>query len=258
MRRSSRSVAVLAGAVLAGAVLLGTTACGPAGSLTPVPPTDSEPAPTPSTSESAAPAQTPIATPTQEPSATASPPAVARTPPPAPELPMPRIDPTEVVTLGPDLEPGARYDYVVTCDPRIPMWFDDGDGAYSWESADRWIECEEGMIALLALGVGADASRLQTLFEEDLGVPLVIRTPSGQGFDEATVAAVVERVGTDSVELEAGCSDAWAGSVQVGDLRADCGGALSLRLPGLRLSEVLAALEVSPGFERQIWLYPAS
>lgn len=254
MRRRSRAAAVLALA----AVVLGATACGPAGGLAPTasptasttePMTTPTPTPTPTSA---------AAEPTPTPAAPVSPPAAPRTPPDVPPLPEPSIEATEVPASGPEPVLGARYDYLIPCDPRIPMWFDDGDGRRSWQSNDRGIECEEGQVAVIAMSVRVEEARLLTLYEDDIGMPSVFRTPTLTGFGADAIAAVAEQSGLQEVDIEIWCQTEFVGYVNVGGRYAHCPDTYgSVRLTDVPLADALASVGIGSPDERQMALYPS-
>ncbi|WP_343920024.1 hypothetical protein [Agrococcus citreus] len=256
IRRRSRAAAVL---VLA-AVVLGATACGPAGELAPTPPPSAAPTPTATEPTTPSPTPTPTSTPTVEPTPTpadpVSPPAAPRTPPGVPPLPEPSIEATEVPAAGPEPVLGARYDYLIPCDPRIPMWFDDGDGRRSWQSNDRGIECEEGQVAVIAMSVRFEEARLLTLYEDDIGMPSVFRAPTLTGFGADAIAAVAEQSGLQEVDIEIWCQTEFVGYVNVGGRYAYCPDTYgSVRLTDVPLADALASVGIGSPDERQMALY---
>ncbi len=165
-----------------------------------------------------------------------------------PPLPEPAIDGTEVPTTGPEPAYGSRYDYLVLCDPRIPMWLDDGDGRQSWQSTDRAVECEVGQLARIATSVRFEESRLLTLYEEDLGMPSAFRTPTLTGFGADAIAAVAEQGGVQEVDIEISCSSEFVGYVNIGERYAYCPDTYSsVRLTDVPLADALESADlVSP------------
>lgn len=237
------------------AALIGLTACGPAGGLAPtLVPTPTVTTPAPTTPRATEPG--PSATPTT-PSEPASVPTAApsRTPPPIPPLPAPSLDATEVPAAGPAPAPGSRLDYLVTCEPSVPMWLDDGDGSRSWSSTERVVECEEGDAALLITRVRFEESRLLTHYEEDIGVPPVFRTPSGEAFGPDAIAAVRGAAGSDLVDARVPCGEMWMGRAVAGERSIACvHGYTSVQLDELQVAVALTTLELVPGFEGVIRL----
>lgn len=259
IRRRSRVATSLALA----AVVLSVTACGPAGGLAPTLTPTSAPTlePSPSGTASASvptPSATATPTPPPTPAAPVVPPAAPRTPPTVPPLPVPAIEATEVPAVGPEPAYGSRYDYLIPCDPRIPMWFDDGDAQLSWESTDRPIECEEGQLAVIAMGVRFEEARLLTLYEDDVGMPLAYRTPTLSGFGDDAVASLSEQSGALEVDLEISCFSDPVGYIEVGDRYASCSAAYTgVRLDDVPLADALASVGIASPLERTVMLYPS-
>ncbi len=250
MRRLLSRTALASLALLS---LLVTAGCGPIGAL------DPSESPSPSSSPSADATATPVATPTAgptespAPAATPAPAAEPRTPPTLPPRPMPSITATEVPTVGPEPQYGSRYDSLVTCDPGIPMWLDDGDGQYTGASTDRWIACEQGQVAIIAMSVRFEEARLLTLYEEDLGVPLAHRTLTLTGFDAAAVDAVRAATGANEVDVRLSCYEGYIGFLELGDRFANCMEAYDVAtLTDVPLADALGDLGIGPSFERNL------
>ncbi len=159
---------------------------------------------------------------------------------------------------GPTPQYGSRYDYLVTCDPRTPVWLDDGDGQYSWGSTDRMIECEEEQAAVIAMSVRFEEARLLTIYEADIGMPVAFRTLTRTGFDDAAIAAVAAQTGAQEVDIELSCYQDYVGYIQVGDRFANCMESYdTVRLTDAPLADALTSLEIGPTFERQLFVYPS-
>ena len=243
---------------LAIAVLLGLVACGPAGGLAPAP--EPEPSSTSATTTTtpattSAPADaTPTPTATPAPTATPTPtPQAARTPPTTPPLPVLSPAGTPVAVVGAELVEGERYDYLIPCVPSVPMWFDAGDGRYSYDSTDRLIPCDHGLVAAISVSVGHEMSLL-TVFEQDIGAPTAFRVITGAGFDEATAAEVAAQTGAQLVDIELACAGGDGELIELGDRYAYCTEPWGFAvIPDATLSDALTQVGVGFGYSRELF-----
>ena len=158
-----------------------------------------------------------------------------------------------MAVVGAELVEGERYDYLIPCAPSVPMWFDAGDGQYSYDSTDRMIPCDEGQVAAISISVGPEMSLL-TVFEQDIGAPTAFRVVTGAGFDAATAAEVAAQTGAQMVDIELACAGGDGELIEVGDRDAYCTEPWgSVVLPDVAVSDALTQVGVGFGYSRELF-----
>ena len=111
-------------------------------------------------------------------------------------------------------------------------------------------------LAVIVASVRFEEAQLLTLYEEDIGVPIALRTLTGTAFAAEAVDAVAYATGAELVDVGVPCYEAWVGSLTVGDQRAEC---VFMHTPAraidVPLRDLLTVAKLSPNFERELAIY---